>query len=47
MLRRKSALLLVFALTLDLCAQNRPDAAPDFDIKEHSTKYEYRILMGI
>ena len=26
-------------------AQNRPDAPPEFSIKEHYTKYEYRIPM--
>jgi len=38
---------LVFAvsiLTTPLVAQNRPDA-PEFDAKEHYTKYEYRIPM--
>jgi len=38
---------LVFAvsiLTTPLVAQNRPDA-PEFDAKEHYTKYEYRIAM--
>src|SRR5579864_8762630 len=45
MLRRNSPLLLVFALTTALCAQNRPDAPPEFDIKAHYTKYEYRIPM--
>ena len=43
--RRKSSLLLLLTLTTALCAQNRPDAPPDFDVKEHYTKYEYRIPM--
>jgi len=33
-----------FSLIAGLAAQNRPDA-PDFDVKEHYTKYEYRIPM--
>ena len=47
MLRRKSSILLLFTLilTAGLWAQNRPDAPPDFDVKEHYTKYEYRIPM--
>ena len=46
MLRRKSSFLLLFilSLTAGLWAQNRPDA-PDFDVHEHYTKYEYRIAM--
>jgi predicted acyl esterase len=46
MLRRTSPLLLLFILTItaSLYAQNRPDA-PEFDVKEHYTKYEYRIAM--
>src|SRR5579863_5838630 len=46
MLRRKSAILLLFilAVTAGLLAQNRPDAL-EFDVKEHYTKYEYRIAM--
>src|ERR1700685_1517704 len=46
MLRRKVSLLLIAVLTLTLClvAQNKPDAA-DFDVKEHYTKFEYRIPM--
>src|ERR1035438_7772920 len=46
MLRWKSSILLLFILTVtaDLFAQNRPDA-PDYDVKEHYTKYEYRIAM--
>src|SRR6201987_413454 len=44
MLRRKSSILLLFTVALTgLWAQNRPDAPPDFDVKEHYTKYEYRI----
>src|SRR6202158_2935957 len=44
MQRRKSPILLLFALTVTaaLFAQNRPEP-PDFDVKEHYTKYEYRI----
>src|SRR6266404_741849 len=44
MLRRRSSVLFLFTLSLTagLWAQNRPDA-PDFDVKEHYTKYEYRI----
>jgi uncharacterized protein len=46
MLRRRFSLLLLFTLTLTagLLAQNRPDA-PEFVVKEHYTKYEYRIAM--
>src|SRR5450755_2160012 len=46
MLRRQSSILLPFILSLvtGLCAQNRPDA-PEFDVKEHYTKFEYRIAM--
>ena len=46
MLRRKSSSLLVLTLTatVSLFAQNRLDA-PEFDIKGHYTKYEYRIPM--
>jgi putative CocE/NonD family hydrolase len=43
--RRKSSLLLLLTLTTALCAQNRPDAPTEFDVKEHYTKYEYRIPM--
>ncbi|PYX51099.1 MAG: hypothetical protein DMG79_04275, partial [Acidobacteria bacterium] len=31
-------------VTSALRAQNRPET-PDFDVKEHYTKYEYRIQM--
>ncbi len=43
---RKSPLLVLLSLTLTagLLAQNRPDA-PEFVVKEHYTKYEYRIPM--
>jgi putative CocE/NonD family hydrolase len=44
---RRAIFALVFAvsiLTTPLVAQNRPDA-PEFDTKEHYTKYEYRIPM--
>jgi len=46
MLRRTYSILVLFILTLTavLSAQNRPDA-PEFDVKEHYTKYEYRIPM--
>ena len=46
MLCRKSSLLwlLILALTSGVLAQTRPDA-PDFVVKEHYTKYEYRIAM--
>src|SRR5579859_5144832 len=46
MLRRKLSILLplILALCGGLVAQNRPDA-PEFDVKEHYTKYEYRIAM--
>jgi len=33
-----------FILTTSLLAQNKPEG-PDFDVKEHYTKYEYRIPM--
>lgn len=36
--------LYAFLLTGSLFAQNRPDV-PEFDVKEHYTKYEYRIPM--
>jgi putative CocE/NonD family hydrolase len=45
MLHWKSPLLFLLTLTTAVCAQNRPDARPDFDVKEHYTKYEYRIPM--
>jgi len=45
MFRAKFAVLVcVVVLTTGLLAQNRPDA-PEFDVKEHYTKYEYRIAM--
>jgi uncharacterized protein len=45
-MRRNACALLVFflALILRFHAQNRPDA-PEFDVKEHYTKYEFRIPM--
>jgi putative CocE/NonD family hydrolase len=43
--RRKSSLVLLLTLTTALCAQNRPDTPTEFDVKEHYTKYEYRIPM--
>ena len=46
MLHRKPSLALLFTLisAAGLFAQNRPEA-PDYDVKEHYTKYEYRIPM--
>src|SRR5271169_3665085 len=46
MMRRKSSIVWLFILSLagGLSAQSRPDA-PDFDVKEYYTKYEYRIAM--
>src|ERR1700681_1505189 len=46
MLHRKSSLASLFILvsTAALFSQTRPDQ-PDFDAKEHYTKYEYRIPM--
>ena len=45
MLRQKVWMVFcAFVLTSSLLAQSRPDA-PDFDVKEHYTKYEYRIPM--
>jgi uncharacterized protein len=44
---RRHASVLCFAFSVlitSLVAQNRPDA-PEFDVKEHYTKYEYRIAM--
>jgi hypothetical protein len=45
-MRRNLAIVAFIALTLtaSLAAQAKPDA-PEFDIKEHYTKYEYRIPM--
>ncbi len=37
-------ILLALALAVNLSAQNKPEA-PEYDIKEHYTKYEYRIPM--
>jgi uncharacterized protein len=47
MVRRKCWLLLLttVAFTPIILAQNRPDAPPDYVVKEHYTKYEYRIAM--
>ena len=44
--RCKPSILLLFilGLTVGLWAQNRQDA-PDFDVRERYTKYEYRIAM--
>jgi putative CocE/NonD family hydrolase len=36
--------IIVFAFTANLGAQTRPEA-PEFEVKEHYTKYEYRIPM--
>jgi uncharacterized protein len=46
MLRRKSTILLLLILTTTAAAwaQTRPDP-PEFDVKAHYTKYEYRIAM--
>src|SRR6202163_307318 len=46
MLHRKSSLASLFILvsTAALFSQTRPDQ-PDFDAKEHYTKYEYRVPM--
>src|SRR5580693_37683 len=46
MLHRKLPVFLLFILSLAvrLSAQNQPDA-PEFDVKEHYTKFEYRIAM--
>ena len=46
MLRRATSFVIVIFLSLaaNLFAQTRPDP-PDFDVKEHYTKYEYRISM--
>jgi putative CocE/NonD family hydrolase len=45
MLIRKSWIVLCAAVfTTGVFAQNRPDA-PEFEVKEHYTKYEYRIPM--
>jgi uncharacterized protein len=46
MTRRNFSILFLFipSLSAGLAAQNRPDA-PEFDVKEHYTKYEYRIAM--
>ncbi len=46
MLHRRCSVSVVFILALaaNLGAQNKPDT-PDFDVKEHYTKYEYRIAM--
>src|ERR1700719_3538570 len=46
MSRRKFSILALFVLTFTaiLSAQTHPDP-PDFDPKEHYTKYEYRIAM--
>lgn len=38
------AALVFLVLISNLAAQNKPDA-PEFDVKEHYTKYEYRIPM--
>jgi hypothetical protein len=46
MLRRNCILasLLIPTLIAILAAQSKPDA-PEYDVKEHYTKYEYRIAM--
>jgi putative CocE/NonD family hydrolase len=49
MLRRGASVLfpvvILMALSAPLPAQTKPDAAPEFDVKAHYTKYEYRIPM--
>ncbi len=40
----RALIFLLFVPILSLVAQNRPDA-PEFSVKEHYTKYEYRIPM--
>jgi uncharacterized protein len=42
--RARVVIAVIFALVTSLLAQNKPDA-PEFDVKEHYTKYEYRIPM--
>ncbi len=44
--RRQLSFLIVLALAVctNLAAQSKPDA-PEYDVKEHYTKYEYRIPM--
>src|SRR6201981_250687 len=36
--------LVILALAANLTAQSKPEA-PEYDVKEHYTKYEYRIPM--
>jgi uncharacterized protein len=44
--RYASILILTLAVaTPQLPAQTKPDAAPEFDVREHYTKYEYSIRM--
>jgi putative CocE/NonD family hydrolase len=44
--RYASILILILAVaTPQLPAQTKPDAAPEFDVREHYTKYEYSIRM--
>jgi len=45
-MRRRICILIlaIVSVTPNLLSQNRPDS-PDFDVKEHYTKYEYRIPM--
>ena len=46
MLHRKSSILFLLILTTTAAAGPRPaPIAPEFDVKEHYTKYEYRIAM--
>ena len=47
MLRQEKSsivLMFIFCMAVSLSSQSRPDA-PEFDVKEHYTKYEYRIAM--
>ena len=47
MVRRFTALLMVFVATafIAAAAQNKPEAPPPYDVREHYTKYEYQIPM--
>jgi putative CocE/NonD family hydrolase len=47
-MRRRCASILILTLavlTAQLPAQTKPDAAPEFDVRQHYTKYEYSIQM--
>ena len=45
-MRRKMPVLILItlAITGNLAAQSKPEG-PEYDVKEHYTKYEYRIPM--